>query len=330
MAYPSGQAWGAVFITVGRPQNPPRPSVDLSACATLLVEIRGTPGTTLEIGVKDKDQPDDGNEQKVILPVFNGYRTYAIPLSMFSRAKLQQIYIPTEFVFGGPGDQTVWFRSIRYSSAPAPISSQVLNGASFLPGAGPGMWVSIKGQNLSTSSRAWEDRDFQGSRLPTALDGVRVNVNDRDMAVAYVSPTQINAMFFHDIPTGPSVYVSVTSSLGTSVPIRVAIPPTFPAFFTLSPRDGRYIAAVHLDGVIVGPQGLYGPNFTTRPAKPGDTILVFGTGFGPTSPLPVAGEIVPAPLSLPSAASLSVRVGGPRWPPLALQVWSGLGFINSI
>src|ERR1043166_7555045 len=31
MIYPAGQAWGAIFITVGQPVDPPRPFIDLSA-----------------------------------------------------------------------------------------------------------------------------------------------------------------------------------------------------------------------------------------------------------------------------------------------------------
>src|ERR1022692_268008 len=34
MAYPAGQAWGAVFITVGPSINPPRPGMDFSAYST--------------------------------------------------------------------------------------------------------------------------------------------------------------------------------------------------------------------------------------------------------------------------------------------------------
>jgi uncharacterized protein (TIGR03437 family) len=45
----------------------------------------------------------------------------------------------------------------------------------------------------------------------------------------------------------------------------------------------------------------------TVPAKPGDTILLFGTGFGPTTPATSIGQLVnPAPLS----NQVTVRVGG--------------------
>src|SRR4051794_32809636 len=53
MAYPAGQSWGAVFVTVGVPKSPPRPSMDLSSYTTLLIEVRGDSGSTIEIGVKD-------------------------------------------------------------------------------------------------------------------------------------------------------------------------------------------------------------------------------------------------------------------------------------
>lgn len=308
MAYPAGQAWGAVFITVGKPKDPPRPGWDLSAFATLLVEVRGDAGSTIEIGIKDANMPDDGTEQKVIVPVFNSYRTYAIPLSKFNRANLKNIYVAAEFVFSG-GQQTVWFRNIRYTSAFAPNVENVVNAASFRPGAGAGAWVSLTGQALSPVTRPWADRDFQGNKLPRALDGVTMNVDDRDMALSYVSPTQINALIYGDVITGRSSYVSVTNAVGTSIPLRIIIQPTYPAFFALSPQSGRYAAAVHLDGTIVGKPGLYGGDLTTRPAKPGDLVQIFGTGFGPTSPMTAPDELVPAPVPLPTSANVSVRFG---------------------
>lgn len=308
MAYPAGQAWGAVFITVGTPREKPRPSWDLSACATLLVEVRGDPGSTVEIGIKDSRQDDDGGEQKVIVPLFNSYRTYAIPLRKFNKADLKLIYVVTEFVFGGPQAQTVWFRNVKCTSAAAPDVESVVHGASFRSGAGAGAWVSIIGRDLSPVARGWAGGDFQGAKLPKALDGVSVNVNDRDMAVAYVSAAQINALFLHDITVGQS-YVSVTTALGTSVPLRVVIQAAYPAFFVLSPQAGRYTAAVHLDGTLVGRPNLYGPDVVTRPAKPGDVIQIFGTGFGLTSPVTVADEVVPVPAPLSASANLNIRLG---------------------
>ncbi len=319
MAYPSGQAWGAVFITVGKPKDPPRPSWDLSGYASLLVEVRGDAGTTLEIGIKDASQPDDGNEQKVIVPVFNSYRTYAIPLSKFNRADSKHIYVVTEFVFSGSQSQTVWFRKIKYTTSSAPNVDTALNGASFKTGAGSGMWVSLIGQNLSGVARGWTDKDFPGNKLPIALDGISVNVNERNLAVAYIGSTQVNALVFHDVPSGQS-YFSVTNALGTSVPVRVVLQSTFPAFFALPPEGGKYAAAVLLDGAIVGKPGLLGSGVVSRPAKPGEIVQIFGTGFGPTTPLSVADEILPAPLPLANPSAISIRFGTTS----AIVDWAGL------
>lgn len=314
MAYPADQAWGAVFITVGAPREKPRPSWDLSACASLLVEVRGDPGSTVEIGIKDSRQEDDGKEQKVIVPLFSSYRTYAIPLRKFSAptlinpADLKSIYVVAEFVFGGAQAQTVWFRNLKCTSAAAPDVESVVHGASFRSGAGAGSWVSLIGRDLSPVARGWAGGDFLGAKLPRSLDGVSVNVNDRDMAVAYVSAAQINTLFLHDIKADQS-YVSVTNALGTSVPVRVVVQAAYPAFFVLSPQAGRYAAAVHVDGTLVCRPNLFEASVVCRPAKPGDVIQIFGTGFGPTSPVTVADEVVPAPVPLSASANLNIRLG---------------------
>jgi uncharacterized protein (TIGR03437 family) len=56
-----------------------------------------------------------------------------------------------------------------------------------------------------------------------------------------------------------------------------------PALFTFSQQGGRYAAAVRADGAYLAPPNLIS-GLVMVPAKPGDTILLFGTGFGPTIP----------------------------------------------
>ena len=48
---------------------------------------------------------------------------------------------------------------------------------------------------------------------------------------------------------------------------------------------------------------------TTVPAKPGDVIILWGTGFGPTSPAAPVGVQVP-PNAYPTANPVTVTVGG--------------------
>jgi hypothetical protein len=117
MQYPTGQAWGAVFITPGLAVPPGnRPGRDMSRCQALVLEMSGDAGM-VDIGIKDSVQPDDGTETKVTLPITSQWQTYTIPLSKFTRVDLKRVYVLTEFVFGGPQSQTLRVRNIKYTSS---------------------------------------------------------------------------------------------------------------------------------------------------------------------------------------------------------------------
>lgn len=115
MDYPNGQSWGAVFITVGASTQPPRPGKDFSQYHQLSLELRGqTGGESVSIGVKDKDQKDDGTE--TVIPVSGlttEWKTFTFPLSQFKGAHLDKLYVVTEFVFADT-PATVYARNIQY------------------------------------------------------------------------------------------------------------------------------------------------------------------------------------------------------------------------
>ena len=50
------------------------------------------------------------------------------------------------------------------------------------------------------------------------------------------------------------------------------------------------------------------PGVTTVPAKPGETIILYGTGFGPTSPGTPLGLVVPSDKTYATTAAASVQV----------------------
>lgn len=103
MAYPSGQQWGVVFITVGPPSQPPRAARDFSMYRSMVVEVRGANGgETVLVGLKDNTDPDDGSETKVRLPDLGvQWQTHKISLSRFRTVDLARLYVPAEFVFEG-------------------------------------------------------------------------------------------------------------------------------------------------------------------------------------------------------------------------------------
>lgn len=188
-------------------------------------------------------------------------------------------------------------------AAAPPVVMSVLNGATFQSAIAPNMYVTIKGSGLSTTSpgRQWAGPDFPKNSngttgLPTSLDGTSVTVNGTPAYVEYISPTQINIITPNLVPTGNPVPVVVNLNGQLSTPISVTLQNLAPSFFAYYPgtsNDGKYLVAQHATTLTdEGPAGLYHsvPNFTT-PAVPGETIVLYGTGFGPTSP-PIATGIV--------------------------------------
>ena len=116
MSYPSGQDWGAVFITVGKPKDPPRPAKDLSAFRMLVMELKGeSGGEQVEIGIKTNKQPDDGSEVKIPVRLTNTWQVFKFPLAKFD-VDLKNLYVVSEFVFTGGTAQTVYFRNISYQA----------------------------------------------------------------------------------------------------------------------------------------------------------------------------------------------------------------------
>jgi uncharacterized protein (TIGR03437 family) len=204
------------------------------------------------------------------------------------------------------GDFTI---SLAIGAAGAPAVSKIVNGASYAEGVAPGSWITIRGMNLSATTRAWGAADFRGSSLPAALDGVSVKVNNKDAAVYYISPAQINALAPADTATG-TVQVAVTNSRGQSAQSAANLQRMAPAFFTFSQGNGQYPAAVHVDGTYLAPDGLFGSAVPSVPAKMGETILLFGTGFGPTTPPADPMQMVSGALPLTTPNDLVIWIGG--------------------
>ena len=180
----------------------------------------------------------------------------------------------------------------------APVIGSVLNGASFLPGIEAGSWVMIKGVNLANTTRIWGSADFNGNNLPVSLSGVSVTIDGLPAFPYYISPTQINVQ----APSGNTlgaVNVVVDNNGTVSALATVPLQSFAPAFF-MDPGTNYAIASRLPNYALVGTP--------SAPANPGDTLVLWATGFGPTTPTVPAGVEVsgaPATLSLPV-----VTVGG--------------------
>jgi uncharacterized protein (TIGR03437 family) len=150
--------------------------------------------------------------------------------------------------------------------------------------------------------------------LPTSLEGVSVTINGLPAYVEYISSTQINVLAPDDATTGP-VQVQVTASQQKSNSLTVQKSQFSPAFFTID--NGAYVAALHADYTLVGSANLL-PGVSSTPAQPGETILLYATGFGPTNPPLSTAQLVTT--AAPLANSVQVTIGGAT----ATVVYAGL------
>jgi uncharacterized protein (TIGR03437 family) len=196
---------------------------------------------------------------------------------------------------------------------PAIRTSQGVIGASGFggfPSTAPGSWIEIYGSNLAPAgdSRTWQGSDFNGITAPTGLDRTTVSIGNQAAYVAYISPTQVNVQVPSTVGTG-SQPVTVSTAAGTSNTFNINVNVLQPALLALpSFQVGgkQYATATFLDGVtFVGPTGAF-PGFTSRPAKPGDTIVLYGIGFGPVTNNIPAGQIVQQMNSLTNAVQFQL------------------------
>jgi uncharacterized protein (TIGR03437 family) len=189
---------------------------------------------------------------------------------------------------------------------PAIAPDGVVSAAGYQATISPGSWVAIYGQNLAPDTRTWRADEIHNGVLPTELDGVSVTIDGKAAAVYYISPTQISALVPNSASSG-LVQVYVTSSAGSSVPSFVTIAQAAPALFEWRGTNGQAFAvATYTDFRHAGdPAVLADP--TATPVKPGDTIILWGTGFGPTDP-PTGDGLATQPAKLADAPE--VTIGG--------------------
>jgi uncharacterized protein (TIGR03437 family) len=203
----------------------------------------------------------------------------------------------------GAGPAAIAVTLVVGGTQPAGTVAAVVNGGSFQPGIASGAWVSIFGTNLSERTYMWQASDIVNGMLPTSLEGVSVAINGLPAYVEYISPSQINVLAPDDATLGPvQVQVTTAGQAGSSLTAQKG--EFAPAFFTF---DGTHVAALHADYSVVGAPNLL-PGTVTTPAKPGEIILLYGTGFGPATPPQPSGQLVTT--AAPLANSVRITIGG--------------------
>jgi len=183
----------------------------------------------------------------------------------------------------------------------------------------PGSWVEIYGSNLASDTRGWAQSDFNGVNAPTSLDGTSVSIGGQQAFVDYISPGQVNALVPSNVATGTQ-QITLQTAAGTSAPFNItvnAVEPGLLATPTFVVNGTPYTVAFNPDGTYVVPTGAIA-GLASHPANPGDTIVLYGVGFGPVTPTIPAGQLVEQSNML--ASNFQISVGGMP----ATAVYAGL------
>ena len=181
--------------------------------------------------------------------------------------------------------------------------------------------ISIFGMDFSAEMLSNPNLDGEG-KVDKILGGTCVEIGGERAPIFAMFPTQANVQT-PGTPTAGPVSVVVIRDCETPLATRsdvemVTVEQATPGFFIFDPiSDGGFIAArfnatENQDPVPVAPASSF-PNDSfgpSRPAEPGDIILLYGTGWGPTEDALTTGELADGPRQVLEAASPLVTLGG--------------------
>jgi len=138
----------------------------------------------------------------------------------------------------------------------------------------PNALAVILGSELANGVWARQQSELQGDLLPTVLPGtgVTVKVNGLLAAIEYASPTAVVFLVPSEMQSGSALIVLTRNSVnGPS--IRLELQPACPAIYL---RENGLVLGRHADSEAWLEDAL--------PARPGEEIVLYAAGLGPTTP----------------------------------------------
>ncbi|MBI3209346.1 MAG: hypothetical protein HYZ37_10670 [Candidatus Solibacter usitatus] len=211
---------------------------------------------------------------------------------------------------GANSGDSIYTTSLTISPAgsgprPSIVTGGVLEAFTAISGVTSHGFAAIYGSNLAGTVETW-DNAISGGALPTVLGGVSVKINNKPAAIHFVSANQVNVLSPVDDATG-DVSVVLTNANGDSNAMTVKRLAAVPAFYAPFGQNNRlFVTAVALDGTLLGKVGV--DSRVRRPARPGETIQLFGSGFGATNPVVPADRIVSGSPAL--VRKPTIQIGG--------------------
>lgn len=176
--------------------------------------------------------------------------------------------------------------------------------------------VSIFGTNFAKQNIFFPTVTASG-QLARILGEMCFEVDGQRVPIFAVTPTQANIQVSKTGAVGPVGVVAIrgcdTADEVRSAVEMVTLEEATPVFFLFPPRtnDGLIATRFNADAVAVAPAGMFTDQFgVSRPAKPGDIIVLYGTGWGETEAGFGTGELATVAAELLESADAMVTFGG--------------------
>ena len=292
-------------------------------------QATNTNGGVLPISGKSLSTWGDDFQKRRIDPIFPAFTGLANPFPAtysytFTKSVSGGATQTLAYIHGmkcGLGNQE-WGKIIIDAQPPTISAGGVVTASAFgqFKSIAPGAWIEIYGSGFAGTARPWGGADFIGLSAPTALDGTSVKIGGQSAFVDFISATQVNAQVPSNVATGTQ-QLTVTTPAGTSASFSVTVNATQPGLLApvaFNVGGKQYVVALFPDGVtyVMPPNAIAG--VPSRRARAGDTIILYGVGFGAVTPNIVAGQIVKQANTL--VAPLAINFGSAR----AVVPFSGL------
>lgn len=199
-------------------------------------------------------------------------------------------YLVTEIGWAGPAP------SFAFPNPTFLGQGTIVNPADFATGLSPGSIAQVLGTGLTRGVSGIVGPS--GSSVPYSIQGTSVLVNGLPapiLGIANVNgvevvnfqvPWEVQGAPIPPAPLANEPFIVTKNSVATVVVMNngTVSPPMRAPFYNLQPAistiDGTHAIAVRPDGSLVSAQS---------PARSGDLLTLYGTGFGPVTPQPATG-----------------------------------------
>lgn len=200
---------------------------------------------------------------------------------------------------GGGAAQSLSFQVI----APGPMPLTFVNAASQKPTSlAPGEIITIYGAGLGPETLT--SYDPASPTIPTTLGGTRVLIDGQPVPIIYTSSRQVSVAAPNALVAGRAFMMQVEYEGELSDPLLGTTIAAAPALFTTAGTGSGQAAAFQVDAVT----GALTLNSDKAAALKGSVLVLYATGLGPPTPLPLDGVVATAP-SQTSIPNVSVYLG---------------------